>query len=86
MVKWVEKQRERLSKRNRREADRLMLNFSREPKKSPASKGFTSGDADQIALSASNGFTIFEDRSLADVVEVQGKRTRESESQEINKF
>jgi len=70
-----------------READRLDAELQGRAKDIAMSKGFTSGDAEQIALAASNGFTVFEDRSLADVVEVQGKRTRESRvSQEISKL
>jgi hypothetical protein len=73
--------------KEQKEADRLDAELQSRAKDIAKSQGFTSGDADQIALSASNGFTIFEDRSLADVVEVQGKRTRESRvSQEINKL
>jgi hypothetical protein len=73
--------------KEQKEADRLDAELQGRAKDIAMSKGFTSGDADQIALSASNGFTVFEDRSLADIVEVQGTRTRESRvSQEINKL
>jgi len=73
--------------KEQKEADRLDAELQSRAKEIAMSKGFTSGDSDQIALSASNGFTVFEDRSLADIVEVQGTRTRESRvSQEINKL
>jgi hypothetical protein len=68
-----------------READRFDTELQGRAKELAKSLGFDSGDAEQIALSASNGFTAFENRSLADVVEIHGKRTRESRvSQKIN--
>lgn len=70
-----------------RQADRFDAELQGRAKEIAKSQGFDSGDAEQIALSVSNVFTVFEDRSLADVVEVQWKRTRESRvSQEINKL
>jgi len=70
-----------------KEADRFDAELQGRAKEIAKSKGFTSGDAEQIALAASNWFTVFEDRSLADVVEVQAKRTRESRvSQEIGEL
>ena len=70
-----------------RDGDQFSAKLQARAKEVAKSKGFDDGDANQIALSAANTFTVFEDRSLDDIVDIHGTRVRESRvSQEIGKL
>ena len=75
------------AKADEREADRFKAILESRAKQIASDQGLDQGDASQVALAASNGLTVFEDRSLSDIVKLQADRTRESRvSVEIGKM